>query len=523
MLISEIQRLQKQIGGVVTNPKDVQAIIEAIGIEEEVSAFQDRAGKTKRAQHTKQHGTVEIRLNIDPDLAPELQVGIFEAGAMYKGMGRLSNGATQVGPDDRPGSQGFAIKLPGQAKENLTEDNSDQDFIMMSYPFFFLSTMQQVAEAMKAQVAGKEEMQKFFQQNPEVYKLMQKQKGYWLNPLWIQYYSVTPYSFGDRKIKYSLNPRISPQRTSYQKSDIPADASANYLQEAMAKTLASKPVEFDFLVQFYQDENTTPIDDTMVVWPTPFHKLGTLTIPQQYFTAPGQLKIGELASFSPWHCRPDHKPLGSINIGRRFVYSNLSDYRHDRNKVAPNSPQQNPLNLVLKIRENPVTVKSASGEIVVATKGIVGNYQALRAALTAGGTGLNNIKTIHFARNLFFDPVMVTDEDGNENISHYKTVTLITSYDENFSDYIIDFAEAIYERFNFLLSFIQDTESIQDEHGNVKVQKNIRAFVQFIAKHDRAPVAFYSAYPDQSVVQILQNELVRNNELTNASRCPFGH
>ena len=139
-----------------------------------------------------------------------------------------------------------------------------------------------------------------------------------------------------------------------------------------------------------------------------------------------------------------------------------------------------------------------------------------------GGTGLDSIKTIHFARNLFLDPVYVKNEQGEEELSHYKTVTLITSYDEGFADYVIDFAEAIYERFNFLLSFVQETDGIQNEKGQVKVQKNMQNFVRFIDKHNVREVAFYSSYPDLSVVQVLQNRLSRDPEKTG---CPmgFGH
>ncbi len=522
MLITELLRLQKSIGKVVSDPAQIEAIIEAIGIEEQFSAYQDRAGKTKRAQHTKQHGTVSASFQVNDELPEELQVGLFQAGQQYDCQIRFSNGATQIAPDSYPGLQGMAIKLFGVQGEYLLPGEKAQDFLTMSYPFFFLRDMVHVGEAMKAQVAGKEAVEKFFSENPESYKLMQAQKGYYLNPLQVQFYSVSPYSFGDRKVKYSISPVVSENRGSYPKSAIPDNAPPNYLQQAMADQLAQGEVVFEFLIQFYQDEESTPMDNAMVTWETPFVKVAKIAIPEQYFTAPGQLEKSDLASYNPWHCLKAHAPLGSINLGRRFIYQELAAYRHDRDVLSPHAPKQNPLNLILEIKKDPVQIKSVSGEIVVDTKGLEENYQVLRAALADGGTGLDSIKTIHFARNIFLEPVKALNEDGNEVIAYYKTVALITSYDQGFADYIIDFAEAIYERFNFLLSFVEGTEEIKDDDGNIKVQKNIRSFVKFIGDHNQETVAYYCSYPDLSVVQIVQNEMARNPKLTNQGRCPLG-
>ena len=521
MLVSEILKLQQEIGKEINSPKEIEAIIEAIEIEQQFSAFQNRAGKTERAQHAKEHGLVRAKFNVPEDLSKDLQIGIFKAGSSYDGFIRFSNGNAKVTPDPYPSLQGMAIKLLNTGKDNLIEGRHEQDFLLVSYPFFIVKNMVELGEAMMAQAAGTDSAMTYFKNHPEVYQRVQEQKGYWKNPLHIQFFSVTPYQFGERKVKYSVIPTKSPNRGSYTKGDIPADAPPNHMQLHMEEELNHRAVSFDFMVQFYKNDTETPIDDATVVWKTEFVKVATIDIPQQYFTAPGQLEKGQEMSFNPWYSLPVHKPLGSLNDGRKFIYQNLYKFRIDRDVIAPNSPKQHPMNLILKIKETPVTIKSADGKIAVQTKNIKENYMALRAALTAGGTGLSSVKTIHFARNLFFDPVYKTNEDGIQEIDYFKTVTLITSYDEGFADYIIDFAEVIYERFNFLLSFVQGTESIQDENGHVKVQKNTKRFVAFIDKHNRHPVAFYCAYPDQSVVQILQNQDSRSTKLTGIGKCPF--
>lgn len=520
MNVSDLLKLQKEISQDVKSEKEVEAIIEAIEIEQLFSAYQHRAGKTERAQHPKQHGTVHANLSVSVDLPTDFQEGIFKPGNQYQGVVRFSNGNANGYQDDYPGLQGMAIKLKGIEGDNLTEGMNEQDFLLVSYPNFIIPNMIELAEAMKALAGGAATSKAFFSKHPDVYKRSEEQKGYYKNPLEVQFYSATAYQYGDKIVKYSLSPQESPNRGSYKKGDIPANVSADYLQNAMESTLDQKSVLFDFMIQVFRNEKETPVEDPTVIWDSDFIKIGVLEIPQQYFTAEGQLKIGQNLSFNPWHCIPDHKPLGSINLARKFIYKNLYDFRIQRDVIAPNSPGQKALNLELKVRETPVTIKSASGEVVIQTKGIKDNYQTLRAALTGGGTGLDSIKTIHFARNLFFDPVYETDENGFEQVSYYKTVTLMTAYDEGFADYVIDFAESIYERFNLLLSFVQGTEDIQDEDGHVKVQKNVRNFVKFIGKHNRKEVAFYSSYPDLTVVQILQNRESRNKELT--GECPMG-
>ena len=494
----------------------VFATLEVIKIEIEFSAFQNRAGKTQKAQHPKPNGIVEAEFQVRDDLPRDLAVGVFEPGKTYQALIRFSNANGTPVSDIYPGQQGMAIKLLDVKGKSLMKDNTDQDFLLVSYPFFFIKDGLELAEAMKAQFAGKKATEAFLEKHPMVAKLMQAQMGFWKNPLQIQFYSMTPYQFGDRKVKYTASPLISPDRGPYPK---PQGQDYNYMREAMAATLEDSDIFFDFKVQFYKNEKETPIDNAQVTWDTDFTSLGTIKIPQQYFTAPGQMKISQEISYKPWNALPVHKPLGTLNLVRKYVYETLVAFRRKRDLLAPNAPGQNALNLVLKVRETPVTFRNPDGTLHT-TSGIKENYQTLKAALMGGGTGLDSIKTIHFARNLFLDPVYEKGDFGQQVVSYYKTVTLITSYDEGFADYIIDFAEAIYERFNFLLSFVQETEDIQNEQGQVKVQKHMQNFVKFIMSHNVQEVAFYSSYPDLSVVQILQNRLSRDPSKTS---CPMGY
>ena len=103
------------------------------------------------------------------------------------------------------------------------------------------------------------------------------------NPLELTYYSCVPYALGaGQAMKYSMRPVVK------KRGKVPARPGPNYLREAMANTLASEEVVFDFLVQLQTDPRRMPIEDASVIWPerlSPSRKVATLRIPVQSFTS----------------------------------------------------------------------------------------------------------------------------------------------------------------------------------------------------------------------------------------------
>ena len=110
--------------------------------------------------------------------------------------------------------------------------------------------------------------------------------------------------------------------------------SPNYLREAMASTLASEEVVFDFFVQFQTDPHRMPIEDASVIWPTrlsPYRRVATLRIPAQTFDSPDQLAFARNLAFNPWHSIPEHRPLGNQNRVRKLIYQQTSQVRQAMN------------------------------------------------------------------------------------------------------------------------------------------------------------------------------------------------
>ena len=122
---------------------------------------------------------------------------------------------------------------------------------------------------------------------------------------------------------------------------VPFNPPANFLREAAAAQLAREDAVFDFAVQFQRDADSTPLEDPSRAWSlanSPPRKVATLRILQQLFDTPEIDSYGENLSFTPWHCLPEHRPLGAINRARWTVYETLSAFRHEANKAPQSEP-----------------------------------------------------------------------------------------------------------------------------------------------------------------------------------------
>ncbi len=139
----------------------------------------------------------------------------------------------------------------------------------------------------------------------------------------------------------------------------------------------------------------------------------------------------------------------------------------------PAQPVQNPLTLVMKAK---------SPEDYVALRQTVERIQSLPPEQNPIITALNKLATVHFARFVFLD---------NDQLA------VITTYDGDFEDYINEFINEIGEVFDALLVHVEDGSP-------VPVKTHRREFLEFVRAHDlRCVGPFYSAYPDRTVLDIL--------------------
>ena len=114
----------------------------------------------------------------------------------------------------------------------------------------------------------------------------------------------------------------------------------NYLRDNMNADLGSgRPGCFEFGVQAYQDEKTTPLRSPVAVWRSKPEWIARINIPaQSEISTPEKLAFCEKMSFNPWHALPEHKPVGNLNAMRGMIYKAMSTYRHRANQSDTGEP-----------------------------------------------------------------------------------------------------------------------------------------------------------------------------------------
>lgn len=295
-------------------------------------------GIMRRDAHPKMHGLVKAEFIIEPDLPPELRIGIFSEARTYQAWIRFSNQDGTIQPDTSRDIRGMAIKLMGVAGDKLLEaerNEQTQDFIVITTNVFVTKDVAEFDGLIKAMTGSIWAKISYFATHWRVIWNLIKSLKKFANPLQTRYWSTTPYLFGETAVKYSAIPRVT------QPDEIPANPGPDYLRAAMVRQLSQGIAIFDFTVQLQIDASSMPIEDPGKEWneaQSPFRKVATIRIPQQEFDSEAQRNFGENLSFTPWHSLPAHRPLGGINRARKIVYDAISTFRHARNNVARREP-----------------------------------------------------------------------------------------------------------------------------------------------------------------------------------------
>jgi hypothetical protein len=309
------------------------------------SAYVPGVRPARRDAHPKAHGCVRATFEVEDFVRPDLAQGVFLPGSRYAAWIRFSNGASDPDrPDGAADARGMAIKLMGVTGPKLVADEqATQDFILINHPVFFVDDPRRYAAF----------FQRLNSSNPFVRlaapfalgirgALIAREIGasQIANPLFERYFTMVPYRLGDETsklaVKFSARPCISREN----EPDENAMQDPNFLRTAMREVLDQGDACFEFLVQ----PRTSPsisVERSMIEWKeseAPFYKVATITIPKQTFDLPAQHAFCENLSYSPWHARVEHRPLGVVNRVRKVVYDTISRVRHERNGEPRNEP-----------------------------------------------------------------------------------------------------------------------------------------------------------------------------------------
>jgi hypothetical protein len=305
-----------------------------------------KPGGYERGGNTKTHGIVRATVTIRDDLPEHCRKGIFANPRTYPAYVRYSGPGPNVPADiNDVGFMSMAVKIMGVPGEKLmSEEKFTQDFITTSGGATFVTP--NTRENAKLQYWSLVDMTLYYFLNPKDSHLLDFfMQSLWnetqYNPLGQRYWSCTPYLLGEgQAMMYSFVPKTKEVETHI--PGLPFGTPPfNYLRENMIKTLNEKDVEFDLMIQLQTDPHLMPIEDSSVRWPeqlSPFIPAATVHIPKQKFDSDAQFEFAKRLKMNPWHCLPEHRPLGNLNRARFRMYYELSKFRQEMNETTHLEP-----------------------------------------------------------------------------------------------------------------------------------------------------------------------------------------
>jgi hypothetical protein len=302
-----------------------------------------KPGGFERGGNTKTHGIVRAEFVVHDGLPAQFRHGIYAEPKTYRAWVRFSGPGPYITPDiDDVGFMSISIKLMGVPGPKLMEEEKfTQDMFGVSPPTFVTPDVNANAQL---QVESLKNAQIFYFVNLHRSHILDLiMQGLWIktqsSPFEAPYFSCVPYLLGEgQAMQYSVWPKRK-KRTRIPR--LPFRPPDDYLRDAMVATLKEEDVEFDVRLQLQTDPHLMPIENNGVLWPerlSPRVSVATLRIPRQTFNSPAQMNFAKRLSYNPWHCIPEHRPLGNQSRARNRMYWTLAQLRHNMNAVPHYEP-----------------------------------------------------------------------------------------------------------------------------------------------------------------------------------------
>ncbi len=301
-----------------------------------------KPGGYLRTGNTKTHGIVRAEFIVRDDIPAHMRKGVFAEPKTYRAYVRFSGPGPDVPRDiDDVGFGSCAIKLMGVPGPKLLDEKNTQDFVSVCTPTFVTPNIVANATLQKYILRGTPIFYFFAPGATHIMDFLMQ--SLWnetqYNPLEGRYWSTVPYLLGEgQAMMYSIRSRIT---TRSRIEGIPFHPADNYLRDNMVKTLSERDVDMDFMVQVQTDPHKMPIENAGVRWPeslSPFVPVATIRIPKQKFDSEAQFAFAHNLSINPWHCIPEHRPLGNQSRARKRMYFEMSQLRQRLNKTPHIEP-----------------------------------------------------------------------------------------------------------------------------------------------------------------------------------------
>src|SRR5262245_25888798 len=185
-------------------PEIAKRLVESI---KQASDRHSANGEIRRFNQAKGLGCFAAEFTVAPNLPAELQQGLFKSGQVYPARIRFANASES--DDSKKDFRGMAIKLSNVPGKSLWGEDGVQDFLLNSHPALFAGTPEDFLSFVEA--VRDDATWKYFIHPRHFYSLLIILKGRAriASPFDIQYWSTTPFRFGDKRsiaVKYSAKP-----------------------------------------------------------------------------------------------------------------------------------------------------------------------------------------------------------------------------------------------------------------------------------------------------------------------------
>ncbi|MDO7845722.1 catalase family protein [Hymenobacter sp. M29] len=313
-----------------------------------------------RDAHAKSHGVLRGELHIYPNLPEHLAQGMFREPRVYPVILRFSSAPGAIDPDTQSAVKGLAVKIIGVEGRKFLPDQADevtQDFLMVNDTIIPTGDIKSYHDMQLRQ-------EKVFLHAPEVVTTIMTEAGTLINqaldavgikkeiPLVVPphpnnniigetFTTLGAIRFGDYVSKISVAP-LSGNVQALAGEQVKITEPAGW-RDLVVDFFRSQEAEYELRAQLCTDLKTMPVEDASVDWPqdqSPYQGLGKIVIPAQDAYSPARRVFADdVLSFNPFHCLPEHLPLGSINRARIKAYETSSAYRHRMNAQPRREPR----------------------------------------------------------------------------------------------------------------------------------------------------------------------------------------
>jgi hypothetical protein len=298
-------------------------IVECIEFLKAATLARYPSGPRRRFNQGRETACVDAEFTVPDGLPTEHRVGLFAVPRTYRAVVRFANAASAS--DREPDIRGMAVRLLDVDGPNLVPGAGVVDFVLNSHPVMMAGDTKSFLELLRANEAGGLRRVLYFLTHVRALGIARAARSTPACHLDLTYWSATPYLFGPgRAVKYIAAPAAGAR------SARPPALTDTYLRDAMRARLAGGEAVFDFMIQFQTDGARMPIEDASVEWKrdeSPYRTVGRLRIPAQALAAVEDPPRGDTLAFNPWHCPPEHRPLGNMNRARREIYQALAAFR----------------------------------------------------------------------------------------------------------------------------------------------------------------------------------------------------